>query len=337
MSCEECKEQVFELIEREAVDPEGVRAILADCPECRAEFEAMKAALALAGELPVEEPPADIDAAILSLADRRLRSAAPEPLSEAVKEAKLIPFYKRMVQVPPWAMAAVALLAVGVGVWSIPRTVQFESDADQPVLEAKESVPMAEAPREERFGRERASEEVAAVAMDDLADTEPVGAIESAKSAGRPARRRAPRAKKRRDALAKQTAPVAEAEHRALAPAAVPAALPKPSAAKGEGVAQRSAAGGAVAEDAALASAEADDMDAKRDETSACRDQVTAFERRLRDEEGFEPAPEEELAIGRCYQRLGESAKARKWLERAAADPATKRRARKALQALPSK
>ena len=146
MSCEECKEQVFELIEREAVDPEGVRAILADCPDCRAEFEAMKAALALAGALPVEEPPADIDAAILSLADRRLRSAAPEPLSEAVEQAKLIPFYKRMVQVPPWAMAAVALLAVGVGVWSIPRTVQLESDADQPVLEAKETVPMAEAP-----------------------------------------------------------------------------------------------------------------------------------------------------------------------------------------------
>ena len=67
MNCEECKEQVFELIEREAVDPEGVRAILADCPDCRAEFEAMKAALALAGELPVEEPPADIDAAILTL------------------------------------------------------------------------------------------------------------------------------------------------------------------------------------------------------------------------------------------------------------------------------
>ncbi len=335
MSCEECKEQVFELIEREAVDPDGVRAILADCPECRAEFEAIKEALALAGELPVEEPPTDIDAAILSLADRRLRSAAPEPLSEAVEEAKLIPFYKRMVQVPPWAMAAVALLAVGVGVWSIPRTVQFESDADQPVVEAKESVPMAEAPREERFGGERASEEVAALAMDDLADTEPVGAMESAKSAGRPARRQATRAKKRRDALAKQSAPVAEAEHRAVAPAALPAAQPTP--AKGEGVAQRSAAGGALAEDAALSSAEADEMDAKRDETSTCRDQVTAFEQRLRDDEGFDPAPAEALAIGRCYQRLGDTAKARKWLERAAADPATKRRARKALEALPSK
>ena len=330
MNCEECKEQVFELIEREAVDPEGVRAILADCPDCRAEFEAMKAALALAKELPVEEPPADIDAAILSLADRRLRSAVPELASGAGEDAKPVPFYKKMAQVPPWAMAAVALLAVGVGVWSIPQTVQFESDADQPMLEAKETVPMAEAPRDERLAREPASEEAAVAAMDDIADAAPVGVMESAKSAGRPARRRAPRAKKRRDAMAKQSAPEAEAENRAMAPAAAPAVK------KGEGVAQRSSAGGEVAEDAAFGSAELDDLDAKRDATSECRDKVTAFERRLRDEKGDAPAPEEELAIGRCYQRLGETAKARKWLERAAADPSTKRRARKALQALPS-
>ncbi len=329
MNCEECKEQVFELIEREAVDPEGVRAILADCPDCRAEFEAMKAALALAGELPVEEPPAEIDAAILRLAAQRRPPAVPGPSSGVVEEAVRIPFYKKMVQVPPWAMAAVALLAVGVGVWSIPRTVQFESDADRPMLEAKAAVPVEEAPRDERVAREPASEEAAFGAMDDTVDAAPVVAMESAKSAGRPVRRRAPRAKKRRDAIARQSAPEADAENRGMAPAAAPA--------KAEGVAQRSAAGGALAEDAALASAELGDMDAKRDETSQCRVKVNAFERRLRDEKGYEPAPEEELAIGRCYQRLGETAKARAWLERAAADPATKRRARKALQALPSK
>ncbi len=331
MNCEECKEQVFELIERDAVDPEGVRAILADCPDCRAEFDAIKAALALAGELPVEEPPADIDAAILRLADRRRPSAVPGPASGVLEEAVRIPFYKKMAQVPPWAMAAVALLAVGVGVWSIPRTVQFESDADQPMLEAKEAVPVAEASRDERLVLEPASEEAAFAAMDDIAEAAPVGATGSAKSASRPARRRAPQAKKRRDALARQAAPDAEAENRALAPATAP------TAAKAEGVAQRSAAGGAVAEDAALDSAELGDMDAKRDETSECRDKVMAFERRLRDEKGYAPAPEEELAIGRCYQRLGDIPKARKWLERAAADPATKRRARKALGALPIK
>jgi uncharacterized protein with PIN domain len=39
MNCDECKEQVFELIEREAVDRDGVREILARCPECRAAFD----------------------------------------------------------------------------------------------------------------------------------------------------------------------------------------------------------------------------------------------------------------------------------------------------------
>ena len=67
------------------------------------------------------------------------------------------------------------------------------------------------------------------------------------------------------------------------------------------------------------------------------RAQIAAFEQRLRDDERYEPGPEEELAIGRCYQTVGDTAKARKWLQRAAADPATKQRARKALQTLPRK
>lgn len=331
MSCEECKSQIFELIEREAVDPEGVRAILADCPECRAEFETAKAALALAGELPLEEPPAHIDTAILSLAERRLSSTRRESVSSAAQAGKVVPFYKKMARVPPWAMAAVALLAVGVGVWSIPRTVQLESDADQSAPEALESPPVAEAPDEERLAGAPSSKEAAMAAVDDVADAAPLGVAESAKSAARTARRQAPRAKKRRDALARQSAPEAEAQKRELAPAAAPAF------AAGQDVAQRSASGGAVAEDAALASAELDEADAKRDETAECRDEVTAFEQQLREDDGYAPTPEKQLAIGLCYQRLGDTAKARAWLERAAADPATKRRARKALQALPNK
>ena len=71
--------------------------------------------------------------------------------------------------------------------------------------------------------------------------------------------------------------------------------------AKEEGVVQRSAAGGAVAEDSGLASAELDDEDGKRDETSACRDKVTVFERRLRDDEGYAPAPEEHRSSRQTY------------------------------------
>lgn len=325
MSCEECKSQIFELIEREALDPDGVRAILADCPECRAEFEATKAALVLAGELPLEEPPARIDAAILSLAERRLSSAAPGSLPGAAQAETKVPFYKRMTQVPPWAMAAVALLAVGVGVWSIPRTVQLESDAEQAAPEAAEGARVAEAPREERLGGAPASEEAA----DDFADAAPAAVAESAKSAAPPARRQASRRKKRRDALVRQSAREAEAQDRGLAPAAAPA-----FAKEGDAV-QRAASGGAVAEDAALASAEPDETDAKRDETAECRDEVAAFERRQREDDAYAPSPEKQLAIGLCYQRLGDTAKARAWLERAAETPATQRRARRALRALP--
>lgn len=338
MSCEECKEQVFELIEREAVDPEGVRAILADCPDCRAEFEAMKAALALVDQLPAEEPPTDIDAAILASAERQIQTTALEPALGAEEEPQVIPFRKRILQTPPWAMAAIALLAVGLGVWSIPRTVQLESDTVRPESDAKGAVQMAEAPTEElppedRLGGMQKSEEAEVAAMDELREDAPAATMESAKSTGRPARRQAPRAKKLREAAAKPSNAEADAEDLARARAATP------TVAKDEGLAQPSAParGIAVAADAELAEVALEDSDPKGAEKSECKAKITSFEQRVRDDERYEPKPEEELAIGRCYQMLGETAKARKWLQRAAADPATKRRARKALQALPSK
>ena len=61
MNCDECIERVFELIEQEASDPARVRAILEQCPDCRALFEETKARLALAAELPLEDPPAALD------------------------------------------------------------------------------------------------------------------------------------------------------------------------------------------------------------------------------------------------------------------------------------
>ena len=92
-----------------------------------------------------------------------------------------------------------------------------------------------------------------------------------------------------------------------------------------------------MAADAEVSAVKLDDSDAKSGERSQCAAKITAFEQRLRDDERYKPEPEEELAIGRCYQTVGDTAKARKWLQRAAANPATKQRARKALQTLPRK
>lgn len=306
MNCEECKSHVFELIEREAVDPEGVHAILADCPDCRAEFDATKAALVIAEQLPVEEPPGDIDAAILRKAALHIQNAAATPAAGVVEEATVVPLRKRWLQTPPWAMAAVALLAVGVGVWSIPRDVQRESAAEQSIFEADQAGPMAEAPAEEVLGGGQAHEEAEVAELDEIREPAPVASSTPAKSAGRPARRELPRAKKRVDSVAKQSAP-------ATAPAA---------------------AAEAEADDLAMARAAA--PSATKGEGEDCKARVAAFERRLSDDKGYEPEPEEELAIGRCYQSLGDTGKARTWLQRAAADPATKRRARKALRSLPA-
>ena len=69
LEAEELKERVFELVAREARDPEGVREFLAQHPEYRASFERIKATLALSAELPLEEPPESLDAAILEALD----------------------------------------------------------------------------------------------------------------------------------------------------------------------------------------------------------------------------------------------------------------------------
>jgi len=68
--------------------------------------------------------------------------------------------------------------------------------------------------------------------------------------------------------------------------------------------------------------------------TAICRRKIDQIERRARDDEDYVPAPEEELATGKCYQMLGQLDQARKWLRRAAAHPKTKARAETALREL---
>jgi lipopolysaccharide biosynthesis regulator YciM len=98
------------------------------------------------------------------------------------------------------------------------------------------------------------------------------------------------------------------------------------------------AAGAAVESRAAEADAEASlsrKQEKKEDDvTATCKRKVDEIERRTRDDKDDVPEPEEELAIGKCYQTLGRVDDARKWLQRAAAHPKTKARAQKALREL---
>jgi hypothetical protein len=107
MNCDECKERVLDLIEQESGDPEAVRTLLERCPDCRARFDAMKATLEQLANFAVEEPSPATDQAVLAAARARV-AARRSPR-------------RRHWKAPPWAAAAVALLAVGVGVWAIPR------------------------------------------------------------------------------------------------------------------------------------------------------------------------------------------------------------------------
>jgi len=283
----------LELIEREAVDPEGVREILARCPDCREVFDQMKAALALAAELPLEEPSAGIDEAILRAA--------------AARVPKVVPLRRRRLQPPPWAMAAVALLAVGVGVWAIPRGVQLDGDPAPPAATASEEAIVAE------------------VALDE--DVE----LEDAVAKKEPAPRQAARLRTTEPAEAKAR-PVA-AKRRSNAPADQPKAsvmaeapVAAPASDMAAGASAKSRSGEADhTESRARKKERADEA------TATCRRKIDEIERRVRDDEDYVPAPEEELATAKCYQTLGELAEARKWFRRAGAHPETKARAEKAL------
>ena len=294
MNCDECKEQVFELIEREAVDPEGVREILARCPGCRAAFDEAKAALALAAQLPMEEPPASIDAAILRAARER--------------EPRVVPMRKRRLQPPPWAMAAIAMLAVGVGVWTIPREVQFKGDAAPADDSLAEETPEEEVDVDGRIGLVADAPALAPRA-------EAVTAKEK-KASPEPAR-------------AKRRLRSSVGESRAGRAAQAPASLPAADVAT-EGVAEPRS----YAAEAKASGPRKQERDDDHDAKAACERKVAEIERHALAGKDRAPTPEEELAIGQCYQVLENVAEARKWLERAAAHRKTKAPAEKALREL---
>jgi hypothetical protein len=161
MTCEECEERVFELIEREATDPEGVHEVLSQCPDCRTLFDAMKAGLAEAQRLPREAPSSETDAAILRHAEARAVELRPR---------------RRWFPGSQWAVAAAALLAVSIGVWSIPQT------PEPPAAPAPPHEDTASAPAEPTGATEPSGATAA------------LGSVERAEAAAlQPQRKRAPK------------------------------------------------------------------------------------------------------------------------------------------------
>ena len=320
MNCGQCKEEVFELIEREAIDPAGVHEILDRCPDCRALFDEMKAALVAVDQLPLEDPPARVDADILRAA--------------LMRRANVTPIRKRRFQAPPWAMAAVALLAVGIGVWSIPRDTELatEDALGATVAESDEGIVTAPRPASAPAVLEEAASEKSAqgLRLEQRGGPEP-----RAEPPGQPSVARRERAQ------AKRKAGPSPAKRSKAAEAASEEGSDVGGVAQMQDMAQAPAADAravGAARNAALTSDSAEQEEAKEDiddANLACKKTVASFEERRRRDVDFEPDPEQQLALGRCYAKLGDTKRARTWLERAATHAKTKPRAQSALEKLP--
>lgn len=316
MNCDECQEQIFALIEREAVDPDGVREILERCPDCAALFAEMKAALAAAGELPLEEPSPGLEAEILRAA--------------AARTPKVSPIRRRRVQPFPWAVAATALLAVGIGVWAIPRNVE-QTDVAQPDRAVEPAYDEDGAPPELLESEAaRAPSEPRAPSPDDMtyagrsAASASMDSLDDAFGTEETMRKRANKARAKRRPARGTDAPVARQ--------ATKAPLASETVGLG-GRASPAAASAEVAAQEADATAMADDKAEEaqpRVSADACKERAETLNRR-RDRKEKRAAPEEILAIGLCYQAAGDTLEARKWLERAAKYRETESRAREAL------
>jgi hypothetical protein len=290
MNCDECQEQVFELIEREAIDPDAVREVLNRCPECRALFDEMKSALASANALPTEVPPAEIDALIVQAARERV--------------PKRVPQRRRWSVSPQWAVAAVALLAIGIGVWAIPR-------GEQIAMDEASSVPSG------------ASEMDAPAATDDE--------IRVALQASRAA-----------ESIASQGPVQDQAERRAVAQTdGEPVASASPKRAAREALAGGASGDTLSFETPTEEASSAPSAPRAKKEAMAmsadCQKRVSAF-RSLLDEHELGAAallsPEDALALGHCYEEGGDVAEARAFYQLAASHPKTERRALRALKGL---
>lgn len=280
MTCEECEERVFELIEREATDPDGVRQILSRCPDCRTLFDAMKAGLAEAQRLPREEPSAETDAAILRLAGARASEIAPR---------------RRRVPGSHWAIAAAALLAVSVGVWSIPQT------AEPPAS------PRAELPREVIARRTAERTKADPVPPDTTASLGSLERPEVAAVGPRGERARKPSSELRKKE--EQGSPAAAPDRGAAAIAA-----------------ERFEAASDVARLQQRAVTLSPPCRTLRQRVEQIMKESDGSTRSVK--------PEQALSLGRCYRAAGDVSEARRWLEMAASHPETKRRASKELRSL---
>jgi hypothetical protein len=241
--------------------------------------------------------------------------------------ASVISFPKRIMQSQPWAMAAVALLVVGVGVWAVrERHGPGTGSTDQEQLAAtEESIPDQELEQRDVNLMDPAAVTEAGEERVEVAEAKP----REFPRAGRRRRRRGDEPDKRE--------PVADKEARDERPAL---AVKESSAEKDEQDPQQNRPeleafakgrpGETGSANALLGGEQA--ASATEQERKICRARVSLVEKLVSQNKDYQPVPEEQLAVGQCYRVLGKMPEAKEWLRRAAKHPETKARAEKALR-----
>jgi len=342
VNCDECKEQVLELIERERLDPEGVRETLAKCPECKAEFDEVKAQLAVASQLPLEAPPDHLDLLILQAAEARTAGVAPAIDTLLAEQSAMEAAEPRVEERPrlflwrqPLAMAAVALLVVGIGIStvSIVRGPGQEQVAEAPAAGDKMAEPAQPEDLEEPIaGTEPERVELAEASTDEVAARE-VDAEPPAARQARATRARSPKKKETRTTGRGAPVPVApEEKPQRVAAAESDQAADTPD--EQYDAAELPALKSGDSNDS-LSFGKANDQQGATTETERrCMSTILVFEKRLKDKPNFDPTPQQALDAGLCYQLLGKRNQAQHWLKRAAEHPSTKARATEALKKL---
>lgn len=236
--------------------------------------------------------------------------------------ATVISFPKRIMQSQPWAVAAVALLVVGVGVWMV-----REREGPGTGVSDREALAVAEgpAPKEEAAPYEE-PERPRPMLMDPGPAPQPelerfeVVEIESEDGEVRRELRPIKQQPTRRKAPTEEPSALAAAEP--PPPKEEQAQDPKPPELQSFESGDTGTANAISGERPASATDQ---------ERKICAARVSVVEKLVSQNESYEPAPEEQLAVGRCYAVLGKKGKAKYWLERAAKYPETKVRAEKAL------
>ncbi|MEM7135967.1 MAG: hypothetical protein AAF500_05265 [Myxococcota bacterium] len=249
----------------------------------------------------------------------------------AASKAKVISFPRRLFESQPLAVAAVAMLAVGFGVWAsrdgvvhspgepdLPPAVVADRPSDELPLD-DDPAPTPKTAQPQPGPAQDVQERLAAREP----ETKKPRRERSKSPAAKRSERRPPPSTTEDKKLAEMVDP---SPRQPTKGDTAPEELPKPALRRNAVRAPNDTANAMTGSQTTGTATE--------EEKRICRTRVTVVEKMRRQMADYMPSPEEQLALGRCYITLGDKAKARAWLERAATDPKTKPSADKALKEL---